>query len=288
MFETATPAESEELCSALRPQTVRPRAQHALSRCQSRQLRIIYWEIENVQVKGKLRRPQTCRAQRQSSDVSGLYGNHIDLDFEPRAPRRQDHALDWGDVGIVPSPGDDDVVVLDRCCVGRVEVSPTERRAAPQRHPGMRSVCAREAFFAGRRNGSDVAADIKRRQANAAHCGDHDMGEILAYAASTIEGFGRGRIDLSRFRIIDEVGTNAPSQLDRRVKNRTARREALFGVGRGLVKQRNATRRIERDCGAVGSERGHRDRLARRRSPKRGFAVGAGARLTRTRDDAAI
>ena len=153
------------------------------------------------------------------------------------------------------------MVVLDRRCVRGVEVSPTERRAAPNRYPRVSRVGAREAFFAGRWEGANVTAYIKRGQRNAAHCGDHDMGEILANAPSAIKGFGRWRIDLSRLWIIGEVGPNAPRQLARRVKNRTVRTEALFGVGCRFVEKRNTTGRVERDCRAVGIERRHRDRL---------------------------
>jgi hypothetical protein len=74
----------------------------------------------------------------------------------------------------------------------------------------MSCVGSCETFFAGRWGGPNVSAYVKRRQGNAAHRGDHDVGEILANAASTIKGFGRRRTDLSRLWIINEVGTNAP------------------------------------------------------------------------------
>ena len=190
------------------------------------------------------------------------------------APRRQHHALYRGDVGVVSSPGDDNVVVLNRRCVRRVEVSPTKRRAAPHRNPRMSCVCARETFFAGRWDGPNVSAYIKRRQANAAHCGDHDMGEILADAPSAVKGFGRGRTDLSRLWIIGEVGPNAPRQLVRRVKNRTV-------AARSSVWHRLSLRQTAQH-GGMGRARlpGSLDRETssrsppRRRSPKRGFASG--------------
>src|SRR5271155_904719 len=128
----------------------------------------------------------------------------------------------------------------------------------------MSRVCAREASLAGRWYGSNVSADIERRQANAAHRRDHNMGEILANASSTIKGLGRWRPDVSRFWVINEVGMNAPRQLVRRGKDRPLRDETLFGVGSRFVKKRNAAGRIEGDCRAVCTTKRRRcDRLGR-------------------------
>ena len=122
------------------------------------------------------------------------------------------------DVRVVSAPGDDDVVIFDRYRIGGVEVFPAEGRAAPKRHPRVRSVRSRETLFARRRDGSDITAYVKRGQGNAAHGGDHDMGEVLAYAAATAEGFRRRRTNLGCFAIIDEVGANSLRQLARRAK----------------------------------------------------------------------
>jgi hypothetical protein len=42
-----------------------------------------------------------------------LDGNDVDFHFKPMASGRQDHALDRGDVRVVSSSGDDNMVVLD-------------------------------------------------------------------------------------------------------------------------------------------------------------------------------
>ena len=60
---------------------------------------------------------EICRAK--------LDGNDVDFHLEPMSPRGQNHTFDGGDVGVVSSPSDDNVVVLDRRCVGRIEVFPS-------------------------------------------------------------------------------------------------------------------------------------------------------------------
>ena len=60
------------------------------------------------------------RASKGDHDVRRLYEDHIDLDFKPVVFRRKDHALDWGDVRVVSTSGDDNVVTFDRCRVGWV------------------------------------------------------------------------------------------------------------------------------------------------------------------------
>ena len=118
--------------------------------------------------------------------------------------------------------------------VGSRPSQPNER-AAPDGDPGVRGVGAGEARLARRRDGADVAADIERRQAEAAQAGDHHMGEILADAAPRGESLRRARSSLrSPWRRRRNRALMRAFSSTRGLVDRPARGEALARiVGRG-------------------------------------------------------
>src|SRR5208282_4860408 len=121
--------------------------------------------------------------------------------------------------------------------------------------PSMRGVGACEPFLSWRRNGPDIAADVERREPEAAQRRDHDIGEVLAHPAALVEGGRRRRADLRGVRVVDEIRADAARQLQRRRMDGPSVGEALARVSRGLVEKRYASRRIKGDGGAVRGEK---------------------------------
>ena len=68
----------------------------------------------------------------------------------------------------------------------------------------MGGIGADQPWLAGRWLGEQVAADITRRQAARAQAGEHQMGEVLAHAASALQHFHQRRGDLGGFGIEGE------------------------------------------------------------------------------------
>src|SRR5690349_17925468 len=92
-----------------------------------------------------------------------------------------DEAVDRAHVAIVAPPRERDVLDAGYDVVRRVEVDPT-RLAGEHGYPGVRRVGADELLFAFGRARQQVAADVPRGQAQAAHACDHQMREVLAHA----------------------------------------------------------------------------------------------------------
>ena len=124
-----------------------------------------------------------------------------------------------------------DVVVLDQEIVGRIETDPAELLAAPQRHPGMGGIGALQPRLARRRDGAQIAADIGRRQAEAAQPCDHHMGEILADAVALLEHLAERRRDHRRLRVVVEFGADAVHQIDRAGEDPAPGAKARRGIG---------------------------------------------------------
>ena len=81
---------------------------------------------------------------------------------------------------------------LHQAAVGGVEIHPAEGWAK-HRDPGVGRIGADHPRLAGRRMGEDVAADIARRQAQAAQAANHQLGKVLAHATAAFEHlFQRG------------------------------------------------------------------------------------------------
>ena len=91
----------------------------------------------------------------------------------------------------------------------------------------MGRVGALQARFARRRNGAQIAADIGRRQSEAAQARDHHMGEILADAVTFFEHFVERRRDHGGLRVVFEFGPDPVHQIDRAGQNPARGREAL-------------------------------------------------------------
>ena len=94
----------------------------------------------------------------------------------------------------------------------------------------------------GRLHGAQIAADIGRRQAEAAQPGNHDVREVLADAAAQRERHRRRGRHGGGADLVDEIGLDALHQLDRAVEHRPVRRKALARIVADL--------RIERDLPA--------------------------------------
>src|SRR5712671_1474114 len=106
-----------------------------------------------------------------------------------------DHAAQRRYVAEVPSPADDDVVGTHAHIVGRVEIDPAEGWTE-HGHPGVRSVRADVGrVCAGRRQGTEVAADVSRCQTPRTQTPDHDVREILTYALAGLERLDGGSTD---------------------------------------------------------------------------------------------
>ena len=158
-------------------------------------------------------------------------------------------------VGVVSAARDDDVVVALGNRVGRIEAEPAERRTAPYADPGVRGVCPREPGLSSRRDGSDVAADVERGQAEPAQRRDHHVREILADPAPPLERLGRRRVDFRRLGVVDEIPVDSGVELGARLIDRAAGRKALPRVFRGGVEQGREAARIDRVCRRIRAER---------------------------------
>ena len=136
--------------------------------------------------------------------------------------------------------------------VRRVEVEPA---AVRQRHgrPRVRRVGPPQLRTPGGRLGLEVAADVARRQSPHAQCAGHQVGEILAHAAPLRHHLRQRGVDLGARAVIGEAGVDAMHQLQRRLGQRPARRQA----GRRKFAQDPQPRHVGRGHGEfdLGPER---------------------------------
>ena len=161
--------------------------------------------------------------------------------------------------------------------------------AAPHRDPGMGGVGALQARLARRRDGAQIAADIGRRQAEAAQACDHHMGKILADAVALLEHFLERRRDHGRLRIVFELGrmrcirSTAPARMpapggklcrgiggDRR-QHRHQRTGKDVADRRGRARGSSASKATSRTLSHGGLGGGAAGRLARDRHARAGI-----------------
>ena len=127
------------------------------------------------------------------------------IDFELVLAATNDHPTERRDVGEIPPPGEGDMIFTHQAVIGRIEIHPPERRAI-HGDPCVRGVAA-DRGFAPVAHGSDVAADVTRRQSRGAHTGDHQVREILADTAPALQDIydgspvGRGSRGIFEFAI---------------------------------------------------------------------------------------
>ena len=115
-------------------------------------------------------------------------------------------AVGWGDVGVVATYGGADMTMVGDEIVGRIEANPAEMRQQDV-DPCVRGVGGRAVVvFAA---AIEVAGDVASRDAHQAEQGDHGVGEVLADAAGTDDGFVDGRIDAGGagdiFEVVEET-----------------------------------------------------------------------------------
>src|SRR5450631_4680741 len=141
-----------------------------------------------------------------------------------------DYTAQRGYVAEVPSPGDDDVVGTHAYIVGRVEIDPAEGWTK-HGHPGMRSVRADIGRVrARRRQCAEVAADISRCQPPRTQTPDHDVGEILTYAATGFECLDGGGANRGASGRVLEFPVDLVHQRVRRGQDGALRQKAVRGI----------------------------------------------------------
>ena len=158
--------------------------------------------------------------------------------FEALAAGGVDDAIDRRDVGVIAADGQHHVIIAGKDVVGRIEPAPADLLAAPHQHPCMHGVGAFELVFLGV-EGPEIAADIGRGQSEPAHSGNHDVGEVLADAATQRERHRRCRRCGGRADLVDEVGLDPPHEIDGGVEHGPSRRKALGGIGADFRIERN-------------------------------------------------
>ncbi len=145
-------------------------------------------------------------------------------------PDGHDHAVHRRDIAVVATHSKRDVIVGGRHRIGRVEPDPAGNGAAPNQHPGMHGVGALQPGRAVARHRAQIAADIGRRQADAAQARDHDMREVLADAAPQGERHRRRGGHRGRAGVVDHVGLDPAHEVERALEDRTAGREACARI----------------------------------------------------------
>ena len=90
----------------------------------------------------------------------------------------------------------------------------------------MARIGAQQLVLAGRRRGEQIAAHIARRQAQAAHRRDADMGEVLAHAGADLEDAVDRRRGVGHGRVVAEIAVDAVHEIERAASERPARRES--------------------------------------------------------------
>src|SRR5580704_15352149 len=98
----------------------------------------------------------------------------------------QDDAADWGNIAVIAAPGGRDMAFADKDVVGGIKVYPAVGRREDT-EPGMAGIGPQHAWHAWGRTRQQVARHVTRRQAQAAHGGDADMGQILTDAGADLE-----------------------------------------------------------------------------------------------------
>src|SRR5690348_5460238 len=112
----------------------------------------------------------------------------------------------WRYIGVVAPNGSANVAISRHQTIGRIESHPTQRRQECL-HPGVGSVHHGAVMFLG--PAVEIPADVATRNAQTAHEGDHDVGKILAYTVTALDGLVNRRIDLSALGHIFEIGIEA-------------------------------------------------------------------------------
>ncbi len=149
----------------------------------------------------------------------------------------------------------------------------------------MHGVGALQPRRIGPRGAAQIAADIGRRQADAAQPRNHDVREILADAAAQRERHRRRRGDGGGADLIDDVGLHAADQLDGRLQHGASRRKALPDIVADLRIERDDTAREQKMRGRQRAEVAGRKRRLADVFPGRASRTGQARASTATRAD---
>mgnify|MGYP001818155126 CR=1 FL=1 len=90
----------------------------------------------------------------------------VDADFECVGSSAENDATHGADVVIVAADADRNMVGFDQAGIGRIESEPADRFARIDLQPSMGFIGTDKSFFALRRSGAKVAADVAGRQAD--------------------------------------------------------------------------------------------------------------------------
>src|SRR3984957_8423585 len=166
-------------------------------------------------------------------------GHHVDCDVDlALLGIGVDDAAQRRHVGIVATPPDDDVALVDHLVVGGIKTQPLElagRLWRPHRGPGMRGVDTDHAILSRRWVGGQVAGHVAGRQTIGAQAGDRQSREVLAYplpGRQNLIDAGRHR---GRPRAIGEVGVNPRREVTQHLAKWSLRDKARRGVVANLI-----------------------------------------------------
>ncbi len=99
----------------------------------------------------------------------------------------------------------------------------------------MAGIGAKQPRFSRRRRRQQIAGDIARRQADGAHRGNANMGQILAHAGADLEHPVQRRGDVGDGGVVAEIPVDAVHQFHRARQYRPVRRKAHAAIGRDIA-----------------------------------------------------
>ena len=190
--------------------------------------------------------------------------------------RSHDDAVDRRDIGKIPPHRQHDVIVLDQDVIGRIEADPADLRTAPQRDPGVGRVRALQARLARRRDGAQIAADIGRRQSEAA------QPAIITCAKSWQTPWRFSNTSSSGVEITVAFGSYLNSVRMRRIRSTAParmpprRRKARGGIGGDRLLHRHQRARKDVSDRRSGAETGGLERHVANALPRRTLHRAAG------------
>lgn len=101
-----------------------------------------------------------------------------------------------------------------RDVIGGIQIDPAERRGIDA-EPGVAGIGTQQARLARRRLCQQVAGDIACGQADGAHGGDGDMGQVLADTGADLEHLVHRRRGVGDSGVVAELLVDAAHQFDR-------------------------------------------------------------------------
>jgi hypothetical protein len=138
------------------------------------------------------------------------------------------------DIAKVAAPSEGDVAVRGEDVIRGVRIHPTDGFTAIHGDPGVGGICTDEFDLTWRWHGLKIAADVARRESEAADTRYHDLGEVLADASAFFEDFFDRCGVVGGLRVKEEVFIDTSVQVADGFQNGTfCRKGGASVVGKG-------------------------------------------------------